>query len=1096
MVNISNEMRNYFENLEKKAEECYKLADRARAQGKDPELKVEIPLAEDMASRVEQIIEVPISKYIRELLSQKIDRETVAIMVAKKVAEQYRDNREYAINKAVRAGLAILTEGILVAPLEGITEIKIGRNEDSSEYLAIYFSGPIRSAGGTAQAMSVLIADIVRKEFGIGAYNATLEEIERYKEEIQLYSHEEHLQYVPTSEEIETVVKNCKVCIDGEGTIEREISGYRNLPRVQTNRIRGGMCLVLAEGIVLKSRKIKGVVDKLKIEGWEFLEKIIKKGDEKVNVEPSEKFIEDVVGGRPVFSHPSAVGGFRLRYGRSRTGGLATVEINPATMIILDDFIAIGTQLKLERPGKAGGVTVCDSIEGPIVLLKNGDLIQINTVSDAKKYKDQIVRIIDVGEILIGVGEFLENNHPIIPSSFNEDWWKEEIISKGIPYTNNMDFDYIWELAVKKGVPLHPKYTLFWHDVQVSDISFLRDYLVENSTFKNNTLFIKKDAKIKNILIELCALHKETDFYEIKELGKALIYSLGLEIRDSKIYKVRESVDNDPMKYINDLASVKIYPRALSRIGARMGRPEKAAERKMDPPVHALFPIGDTPHHKRSIKNAAESNDNNGEVEIKIGIRKCPQCNSYTTSAVCQKCKVLTEFVRPEIKKLQIDEVWENAKNNLGLDESPEVKGVKGLISKEFLSENLEKGILRAIHNVFVYKDGTIRFDMSDLAMTHFKPIEIGLTLSKAYELGYSKDYKGQDLVSENQICNLKVQDLVISRSGGEYIKKVGDFIDDLLVRYYRLPAFYNFKDLNDVIGTLVMGLSPHTSGAVLARVIGFTDAHVCFAHPFFHAAKRRNCDGDEDSILLLLDGLINFSRHFLPSTRGALMDAPLLLSTRINPTEIDKEALNVEIMDHYPLEFYRESMEYKNPKEISKYIKTIKTIIDDDPFDGYMFSNSTENINDGVIDSAYKTLANMQEKTDAQLNLAVKIRAVDAQDVASRVINSHFIPDIMGNLRKFGTQTFRCSKCNTIYRRIPLNGKCKKCGGTIILTTYKGGIEKYLKTTKSIAENFSVPLYTKQRIALLESSINSIFSETEELKESNKNIKRLEDFI
>ncbi|MEM3812227.1 MAG: DNA polymerase II large subunit, partial [Thermoplasmata archaeon] len=519
-------------------------------------------------------------------------------------------------------------------------------------------------------------------------------------------------------------------------------------------------------------------------------------------------------------------------------------------------------------------------------------------------------------------------------------------------------------------------------------------------------------------------------------------------------------------------------------------------ERKMDPPVHALFPIGDTPHHKRSIKNAAESNENNGEVEIKIGIRKCPKCNNYTTSAVCQKCMVLTEFIRPETKKLQIDEIWENAKNNLGLDETPEVKGVKGLISKEFLSENLEKGILRAIHNVFVYKDGTIRFDMSDLAMTHFKPVEIGLTLSKAYELGYSKDYTGKDLVNENQICNLKVQDLVISRSGGEYIKKVGDFIDDLLVKYYRLPAFYNFKDLNDVIGTLVMGLSPHTSGAVLARIIGFTDAHVCFAHPFFHAAKRRNCDGDEDSILLLLDGLINFSRHFLPSTRGALMDAPLLLSTRIDPTEIDKEALNVEIMDHYPLEFYHASLEYKNPKEISKYIKTIKSIIDNDPFDGYMFSNATENINNGVIDSAYKTLANMQEKTDAQLNLAVKIRAVDAQDVASRVINSHFIPDIMGNLRKFGTQTFRCSKCNTIYRRIPLNGKCKKCGGNVILTTYKGGIEKYLKTTKNIAENFGVPLYTKQRIDLLESSINSIFSETEELKTVNKNIKKLEDFL
>ena len=43
-------------------------------------------------------------------------------------------------------------------------------------------------------------------------------------------------------------------------------------------------------------------------------------------------------------------------------------------------------------------------------------------------------------------------------------------------------------------------------------------------------------------------------------------------------------------------------------------------------------------------------------------------------------------------------------------------------------------------------------------------------------------------------------------------------------------------------------------------------------------------CDGDEDCIMLLLDGLINFSRSFLPETRGGTMDAPLVLTSRIDP--------------------------------------------------------------------------------------------------------------------------------------------------------------------------------------------------------------------
>ena len=46
---------------------------------------------------------------------------------------------------------------------------------------------------------------------------------------------------------------------------------------------------------------------------------------------------------------------------------------------------------------------------------------------------------------------------------------------------------------------------------------------------------------------------------------------------------------------------------------------------------------------------------------------------------------------------------------------------------------------------------------------------------------------------------------------------------------------------------------------------------------------------------MLLMDGLLNFSREILPANRGGLMDAPLVLTTRLNPTEVDKEALNVD---------------------------------------------------------------------------------------------------------------------------------------------------------------------------------------------------------
>jgi len=371
-IAASAEMIEYFKEIQNKIEESYKIAEDARKKGLDPFKKVEIPRALDLAARVEQLVGPPeIASLIREMSKKIGDRELVSIEIARKIVtdKKYKFKRaEDAIEQAIRTALAILTEGVLVAPLEGIADVRLGRNKDGTNYVDLYFSGPIRSAGGTGQAMSVLIADVVRRELGIDRYKPTVGEIERYKEEIPLYKRVQHLQYLPTPQEIETIVKNCPVCINGEGT----------------ERLRGGACLVIAEGLCLKAPKILKHVSKLKIKGWEFLETFIKKSNgedvDNTAILPSSKYLEEVIAGRPVISYPSKKGGFRLRYGRGRTCGLASTAINPATMYLLDEFITVGTQMKTERPGKGTIGTPCDKIEGPIVLLKNKDLVQINTV--------------------------------------------------------------------------------------------------------------------------------------------------------------------------------------------------------------------------------------------------------------------------------------------------------------------------------------------------------------------------------------------------------------------------------------------------------------------------------------------------------------------------------------------------------------------------------------------------------------------------------------------------------------------------------------------------------------------------------------------
>src|SRR2546425_9170923 len=103
-------------------------------------------------------------------------------------------SKEKAVERAVRVGLAILTEGILVAPLEGLAGVKIKRNRDGTSYVDLSYAGPIRSAGGTGQGLSVLIADLVRRGVGIGRVVPTPGGGERFKEGIPLYPQAPHLQ--------------------------------------------------------------------------------------------------------------------------------------------------------------------------------------------------------------------------------------------------------------------------------------------------------------------------------------------------------------------------------------------------------------------------------------------------------------------------------------------------------------------------------------------------------------------------------------------------------------------------------------------------------------------------------------------------------------------------------------------------------------------------------------------------------------------------------------------------------------------------------------------------------------------------------------
>ncbi len=1118
-VAFSEEMGAYFSDLSKRNDKCYSIARSARSRGRDPETRVEIPQAEDLASRVEKLLSdydvEGVADDIRRLTEEYGNREIVALMVAKEVSKRPAKTREIALDRAVRVGLAVITEGILVAPLEGIAQTKIKTNADGSDYVDLIFAGPIRAAGGTGQAMSVLIADVVRQELGIGKYIPTPQEVDRFIEEIPLYKQCQHLQYTPTTKEIQLIVGRCPVCVDGEGTERVEISGFRDLPRIETNQVRGGACLVIAEGMCQKAAKLKKHVDKLKLSGWEFMDEylagknvVTDSATEKRVVKPSDKYLKDLVAGRPIFGHPSRIGAFRLRYGRGRTCGLASLAYNPASMYMLDEFPALGTQLKIERPGKACVVTPCDEIEGPIVLLKNGDVVQCNTKEESIAVRKEVSEIIDCGEILIPFGEFCENNHFLVPCGYPPEWHKLELKAKGeLP---DDWADPTWERALQMsreiGVPLHPKFNLFWSDVPIEKLASLRSYILSCGRMDNGCLHIKKDAVQKRTLEDLGALHKVRDGDIILEkYAVPLISGLGLEECDGKIADKTPFTGGSSLEAVSSCMGFEVRARACTRIGTRMGRPEKAKDRRANSGlIHGVFSVSDSPDFKKDVvttvavardsknydKSTRESKglnvDDKGCIIVGVGRRVCPKCGVTTFRTWCRDCNVHTDIVEvpssgngfnKSTEHIDIDKEYKSALEMLGINSMSEVKVLDNLISKTRTPEALEKAILRAKNDIIVYKDGTVRFDMTDIPLTHFRPREIGLSIEKAHELGYTHDMDGKPLTDREQICELKVQDVIPNVDCGKHLVKVAHFIDDELEKFYGMERFYNIESPDQVIGQLGIGLAPHTSGGILCRIIGYTNACGCFAHPFFHAAKRRNCDGDEDCVMLLLDGLINFSRAYIPERRGGLMDTPLVLTTRLDPNEIDKEAHNVDCLREYPLELYRAAMELKDAKEIEKSMDLIAGRIGTNAqYEGLGFTHDTKDISEGPIHSAYTTLETMMDKMTAQLELGRIIRAVDEKDVATKVIDKHFMPDMAGNLRSFSTQTVRCTRCGEKYRRIPLDGKCT-CGNSLNLTVHEASVKKYLQISQNVCEKYGLSDYTKERVDILGMSMDSLFN-------------------
>ena len=698
------------------------------------------------------------------------------------------------------------------------------------------------------------------------------------------------------------------------------------------------------------------------------------------------------------------------------------------------------------------------------------------------------------------------------------------------PLIEKPNLDEAIAISKKYQIDLHPLYLYYWNELSASELIEFLEYLKENFIVENkksNISNLDKKREFEIIGIEH-TIKNETSLEINEDNTSKMLVNLG--IIDYKSYtpkdlakqikKITNYAENNlsktPVEIINECNEIGIRDKAGTYIGARMGRPEKAKMRKQfnsETRSHALFPVGKAGGR---TKNLVDVFKKEGEVEEHFRVYVDADNGEETIypmsleSKTANKQKIFEKYTFRELEKetdesilykkttINLNPYEKELRNILGPN-TPYPKHVKGItdtINKHHTVEHLAKGFLRAINGVYVNKDGTVRFDMIEMGMTHFKPKEIGTSIKKLHELGYTHDYLGKPLEHDEQICEMLPQDVALPdcvESGDElasdFVMKTGNYIDDLREKLYKLPKFYNFKTKEDTIGHLLIGLAPHTSAGIVGRIIGYTKTQGCFSHPVWHAAQRRNLDGDENGVMLLLDGLINGSREFLPDRRGSrTMDVSLVLTAHLLLDQVDDEVHGMDIVDHYPLEFYRANKEYKSPKEvkIEQVDKRVYAKTAGERYLGYKFTHDTSNMNNTIMCSSYKSVPSMKEKLDLQLNLGKKIRAVDADKVGDLVIDKHFMKDIKGNLRKFGQQQFRCTNCNAKYRRPPLIGKCIECNEpSVNFTISEGSVKKYVQHSFNICEEFNIDPYLVETLELTQLRLDGVFGKELEKQKS-----------
>src|SRR5437667_8226795 len=172
-------------------------------------------------------------------------------------------------------------------------------------------------------------------------------------------------------------------------------------------------------------------------------------------------------------------------------------------------------------------------MERPVVVLVSGGFVGVAVAESAKRLTPRVRVIADLGEILVPFGEFLENNHVLMPGAFSLEWYGALLHAKlGHLPDGWQDVDGPQAVAWSRdlGIPLHPRHNLFFHDFSVEELTRLRELIAAQGRIEDGHLVVPGDEEPREWLVRLGAPYRvQGDHVVVDRHTAALLAALGIE---------------------------------------------------------------------------------------------------------------------------------------------------------------------------------------------------------------------------------------------------------------------------------------------------------------------------------------------------------------------------------------------------------------------------------------------------------------------------------------------------------------------------------------------------------------------------------------